>query len=102
MFDSRLEQRVFNDYNSGFKAHFPVPSCILLRMVWNVIPTWAGAKGYNFSTQKSIDAAVNSNPGNKQYVQYIYESGAMIGPMPDFAKGFGAGGPVLTGSMDRT
>ena len=88
--------RVFNDYNSGFKAHFPVPSCILLRMVWNVIPTWNGAKGYNFSTQRSIDAAVNSNPGNKQYVQYIYESGAMIGPMPDFGKGFSKDGPVFT------
>jgi len=101
--------RVFNDYNSGFKAHFPVPSCILLRMVWNVIPTWNGAKGYNFSTQKSIDAAVNSNPGNKQYVQYIYESGAMIGPKPDFSKGFSkdgpvfhkAGGPVTSGIMER-
>ena len=46
-----------------------------------------------------IDAAVASNPGNKQYVQYIYESGAMIGPKPDFSKGLS--GPVLTGTMDR-
>ena len=83
------------------QAHFPVPSCILLRMVWNVIPTWNGAKGYNFSTQASIDAAVNSNPGNKQYVQYIYESGAMIGPKPDFAKGFKAGSAPTAGDMER-
>jgi len=80
--------RVFNDYNSGFKAHFPVPSCILLRMVWNVIPTWGKVPiAYGFSTQESIDAAINSNPGNKQYKQYIYDSG-IIGPKPDFGKGF--------------
>ena len=30
--------RVFNDYESAFKAHFPVPSWILFRMVFNVIP----------------------------------------------------------------
>ena len=32
--------RVFNDYDSGFKSHFPVPSWILFRMVFNVIPEW--------------------------------------------------------------
>ena len=31
--------RVFNDFD-GFKRHFPVPSIILFRMVFNVVPTW--------------------------------------------------------------
>ena len=31
---------VFNHYEYAFKAHFPVPSWILFRMVFNVIPEW--------------------------------------------------------------
>ena len=37
--------------------------------------------------QQFIDAAVKSNPGNRSYEPYHYESGELIGPMPDFAKG---------------
>lgn len=119
----------------GFKAHFPVPSCILCRMAFNVIPTWVPGKfavGYNFSAkarraprrdtqrlgpwsqicpthrfsppplavQKYIDAAVASNPGNKSYTPYHYESGDLIGPEPDFGKGFKAAGTTPT-AMER-
>ena len=52
--DATWSLRVFNDYNMGFKAHFPVPSCILCRMAFNVIPTWEPGKfavGYNFSSK---------------------------------------------------
>ena len=38
--NSSWSLRVFNDYDTGFKAHFPVPSPILFRMVFNVIPEW--------------------------------------------------------------
>ena len=38
--DALWSLRVFNDFAGGFKAHFPVPSFILFRMVWNVIPEW--------------------------------------------------------------
>ena len=46
--------RIFNDYNAGFKAHFPIPSLILLRMVFNVIPEWVPGKfavGISFSSR---------------------------------------------------
>jgi len=143
--DATWSLRVFNDYNMGFKAHFPVPSCILCRMAFNVIPTWVPGKfavGYNFSTkapalasrapcplpasplraicmphpvssgpsprappsaslapplstaQAYIDAAVASNPGNKSYTPYYYESPDMIGPAPDFGKGFASVKPA--------
>ena len=72
------------------QAHFPVPSCILLRMVWNVIPEWVPGLfpiGFNFSTKAYIDGAVSANPGNKSYAQYHFES-ERLGPMPDFGKGF--------------
>jgi len=93
--------RVFNDYNMGFKAHFPVPSCILCRMAFNVIPTWEPGKfavGYSFSSQAYIDAAVASNPGNKSYSPYHFESADLIGPQPDFGKGFTSVKPAV---MDR-
>jgi len=95
--DATWSLRVFNDYNMGFKAHFPVPSCILCRMAFNVIPTWVPGKfavGYNFSTKAYIDAAVASNPGNKSYTPYYYESPDMIGPAPDFGKGFASVKPA--------
>jgi len=101
--DATWSLRVFNDYNMGFKAHFPVPSCILCRMAFNVIPTWVPGKfavGYNFSAKKYIDAAVASNPGNKSYTPYHYESGDLIGPEPDFGKGFKAVGTTPT-AMER-
>ena len=84
--------RVFNDYDTGFKAHFPVPSPILFRMVFNVIPEWVPGPfplGFSFSSQEYIDSAVASNGGNAAYKQYYWESGEIIGPKPDFAKGFG-------------
>ena len=40
------------------------------------------------TAQAYIDAAVASNPGNKSYTPYYYESPDMIGPAPDFGKGF--------------
>mmetsp|Transcript_17061 Transcript_17061/g.54822 ORF Transcript_17061/g.54822 Transcript_17061/m.54822 type:complete len:367 (-) Transcript_17061:1132-2232(-) len=87
--DATWSLRVFNDYNMGFKAHFPVPSCILCRMAFNVIPTWEPGKfavGYNFSSKEYIEAAVASNPGNASYTPYFYAAG-LIGPEPDFGKG---------------
>jgi hypothetical protein len=35
-----------------------------------------------------IDKACAANAGNKSYAQYHYESGGLIGPKPDFGKGF--------------
>ena len=90
------------------QAHFPVPSCILCRMAFNVIPTWVPGKfavGYNFSTKEYIDAACASNPGNKSYTPYHYESGELIGPKPDFGKGFDTvkgGGPENPDIMMRS
>ena len=89
--DALWSLRIFNDFASGFKAHFPVPSFILFRMVWNVIPEWKPGLfpiGFSFSTKAYIDAAVASNPGNKSYKQYHFDGGDLLGPMPDFGKGF--------------
>jgi len=89
--DSTWSLRVFNDYDTGFKAHFPVPSPILFRMVFNVIPEWVPGPfplGFSFSSQEYIDNAVASNGGNAAYKPYIFESDALIGPKPDFGKGF--------------
>jgi len=83
--------RVFNDYYAAFKAHFPVPSWILFRMVFNVIPEWEPGLfpiGFSFSAKKDIEAAVKSNGGNAAYKQYYFESDELIGPAPDFGKGF--------------
>lgn len=88
--DSVWSLRVFNDFDTGFKAHFPVPSFILLRMVWNVIPEWSPGKfpfGVSFSSKEYIDKAVAANAGNKNYKQYHWDKD-LIGPMPDFGKGF--------------
>mmetsp|Transcript_43052 Transcript_43052/g.139021 ORF Transcript_43052/g.139021 Transcript_43052/m.139021 type:complete len:139 (-) Transcript_43052:2-418(-) len=65
--------RVFNDYNTGFKAHFPVPSPILFRMVFNVIPEWVPGPfplGFSFSSQDYITEAVKSNDGNAAYAHH--------------------------------
>lgn len=73
------------------QAHFPVPSPILFRMVFNVIPEWVPGPfplGFSFSSQEYIDSAVASNGGNAAYKPYIFESDALIGPRPDFGKGF--------------
>jgi len=64
---------VFNDYNTGFKAHFPVPSPILFRMVFNVIPEWVPGPfplGFSFSSQDYITEAVKSNGGNAAYAHH--------------------------------
>ena len=82
--------RVFNDYYDAFKAHFPVPSWILFRMVFNVIPEWVPGPfpiGFSFSAKADIEAAVASNAGNAAYKQFYWDEG-LIGPKPDFAKGF--------------
>ena len=87
--DATWSLRVFNSYESGFKRHFPVPSWILFRMVFNVIPEWAPGMfpvGYSFSSKEHIDAAVASNAGNKAYKQYYWEKD-LLGPLPDFGKG---------------
>ena len=88
--DANWSLRIFNDYDYGFKAHFPIPSSILFRMVFNVIPEWVPGKfevGFSFSSKRYIDMACAANGGNKNYVQYHWESGSLIGPKPDFAKG---------------
>lgn len=80
--------RVFNDFD-GFKRHFPVPSIILFRMVFNVVPTWeAFPIGYSFSSKAMIEGAISANPGNKAYAQFHFEGAERVGPKPDFAKGF--------------
>ena len=44
--------------------------------------------GFSFSTKAYIDGAVSANPGNKSYKQYHFDGGELLGPMPDFGKGF--------------
>jgi hypothetical protein len=80
--------RVFNDFDLGFKRHFPVPSLIMFRMIFNVVPNWeAFPIGLSFSAAADIEGAIEANPGNKAYVQYHMEKN-LIGPEPDFGKGF--------------
>ena len=89
--DQLWSLRVFNDFNEGFKKHFPVPSFILFRMVFNVIPEWVPGPfplGFSFSSQEYIENAVASNGGNAAYKPYYLESDELIGPKPDFGKGF--------------
>ena len=88
--DQLWSLRVFADFNQGFKKHFPVPSWILFRMVFNVIPTWVAGPfpvGFSFSPKEWIEKAVESNAGNKNYKSFHFESG-LLGPLPDFGKGF--------------
>ena len=88
--DATWSMRVFNDFDTGFKAHFPIPSTILFRMAYNVIPKWVPGKfpiGFSFSSKEYIDMACASNAGNKAYAQYHWETD-LIGPKPDFGKGF--------------
>lgn len=88
--DATWSLRVFNDFDNGFKAHFPIPSFILFRMAYNVIPEWVPGPyplGFSFSTKQHIDMAVTQNAGNKNYTQYHWETD-LIGPKPDFGKGF--------------
>ena len=40
--------------------------------------------GVSFSTQDDINAAINWNPGNGTYTQYLWESSDLIGPKPNF------------------
>mmetsp|Transcript_10008 Transcript_10008/g.24939 ORF Transcript_10008/g.24939 Transcript_10008/m.24939 type:complete len:240 (+) Transcript_10008:3-722(+) len=62
--DTLWSLRVFNSFE-GFKRHFPVPSAILFRMVFNVVPTWeAFPIGFSFSAPESIQGAIAANPGN--------------------------------------
>lgn len=80
--------RVFNSFD-GFKKHFPVPSVIMFRMIFNVVPCWeAFPIGLSFSSAEDIAGAIAANPGNKAYTQYHFESDELIGPAPDFGKGF--------------
>lgn len=82
--------RVFNEFERGFKRHFPVPSAILFRMVLNVVPEWADFPiAFSFSARAEIEGAIESNPGNQAYSKYYFdEGGDLIGPEPDFGKGF--------------
>mmetsp|Transcript_19011 Transcript_19011/g.41628 ORF Transcript_19011/g.41628 Transcript_19011/m.41628 type:complete len:112 (+) Transcript_19011:1071-1406(+) len=85
--DQSWSLRIFTDYKTGFKAHFPVPSFIMWRVLLTVLPKYAKGKfpiGFSFSTQRNIDEA---NTGNSAYDQYIWGKADMLGPMPDFAKG---------------
>lgn len=85
--DHMWSLRVFNSFD-GFKKHFPVPSSIMFRMIFNVVPCWAGFPiGLSFSTADDMSSAVAANPGNKAYTQYHFDTD-LIGPAPDFAKGF--------------
>ena len=96
--DATWSLRIFNDFHKGFKAHFPVPSFILFRMVFNVIPEWAEGPfpiGISFSSEQMIADACRCNAGNKAYKQYYWDKGR-IGPAPDFAKGFSKAAPITT------
>ena len=42
--------------------------------------------GIAFCAKKDLDGAIKMSPGNKSYSPY--EWGDVIGPMPDFGKGF--------------
>jgi len=87
--DSLWSLRVFNDFDTGFKTHFPIPSRIMFRMVFNVIPEWMPGLfpiGFSFSSKEMINAAVDANGGNAAYKQYLWDKD-LIGPQPDFAKG---------------
>ena len=87
--DHMWSLRVFNAFDEGFKRHFPVPSIILFRMIFNVVPCWVGFPiGVSFSTAGDIAGAVAANPGNNAYTRYDFEGPDLIGPAPDFAKGF--------------
>ena len=86
--DHMWSLRVFNSFE-GFKKHFPVPSAIMFRMIFNVVPCWAGFPiGLSFSAPDDIAGAVEANPGNKAYIQYHFDTPELIGPVPDFGKGF--------------
>lgn len=86
--DTLWSIRVFNDFDYGFKRHFPVPSFIMFRMIFNVVPNWeAFPIGFSFSAGVDIKGAIKANPGNKAYIQYHLEND-LIGPEPDFGKGF--------------
>ena len=81
--DAEWALRIFNDYDDGFKKHFPVPSFIMFRMVFNVIPEWVPGLfpiGFSFSSKAAIDMACRSNGGNKAYKQYHWDDG-LIGPL---------------------
>mmetsp|Transcript_6102 Transcript_6102/g.14814 ORF Transcript_6102/g.14814 Transcript_6102/m.14814 type:complete len:319 (+) Transcript_6102:193-1149(+) len=79
--------RVFASFD-GFKRHFPVPSPIMFRMIFNVVPCWVGFPiGMSFSDADEMADVVAANPGNKAYTQYHFETD-LIGPVPDFGKGF--------------
>ena len=59
-------------------------------MAFNVIPTWKPGLfpiGYSFSSKEYISMAIEANGGNKAYKQYFWDEG-LIGPTPDFGKGF--------------
>ena len=43
--------------------------------------------GFNFSAKGDIEKAVASNAGNAAYKPYYWDTD-LIGPKPDFAKGF--------------
>merc|ERR1739844_727327 len=72
--DHMWSLRVFNSFD-GFKNHFPVPSGIMFRMIFNVVPCWAGFPiGLSFSTADDIAGAITANPGNKAYTQYHFDT----------------------------
>ena len=59
--------------------------------VFNVIPEWVPGPfplGFSFSSKAYIDNAVASNGGTAAYVPYLFESDELMGPAPDFGKGF--------------
>ena len=43
--------------------------------------------GFSFSAKQDIEKAVASNGGNAAYKQYYWDDD-LIGPKPDFGKGF--------------
>ena len=86
--DHMWSLRVFNSFD-GFKKHFPVPSAIMFRMIFNVVPCWEGFPiGLSFSDPDDIAGAIAANPGNSAYTQYHFGTPDLIGPAPDFAKEF--------------
>lgn len=84
--------RFFGDYHDGHINHFPKVICswIPARVLFTVLPGLAGSGiggfpiGVSFNTQDDINAAINWNPGNGTYTQYLWESSDLIGPKPNF------------------
>jgi hypothetical protein len=87
--DQLWSLRFFNDYEMGHVRHFPKGlSWIPPRVLFTMFPQFGPGPfphAYSFSSRKDIDDAIAYNAGNKDYDQYIWEDGKVLGPLPDFS-----------------